>query len=1269
MKKKLAGRLLALAASVVMGFSMLPAGTALAANTPQTREAQQTQVDQEWYNFRNNQENNGVTDRPTPTNSLEASQKWAVKYGDGWQASQTPPLILDNYLYIACGSQVLKINKETGAKEAESDTMAGSVGYSMNPILYADGKLFVQISNGQIQALDFATLKCVWVTEAVGGQTVSPISYEKIDGTGYIYTGTWNAENKDGTFFCATTDDENVTDGIKKTTWKFIPSGSTKDTDASITYDEDLNATLDQDGNTAKRGFYWAGAYTNENYIAVGTDDGSPYGKYTDTAALYTLNPKTGEIIDKISGITGDIRTTVVYENGYLYFATKGGLLYKAAVDKDGKLSNLSSMKVGTAITASPVVYNGRIYIGTQGAGGQFDSDAGHRFVVIDNSGDLSDKSVIYSVSVGGYPQSAALLSTAYENVDYNGDGKADGRVYLYFTYNATPGGIYYICDEPGRTTPVETGELFTPAKADQQYCISPICADRNGTLYYKNDSCKLFAIETNEAYLKGVDVSTADGSAVSWDQAFDSKTSNYSVKLSNGNRTAEITLDLVEGSTATINGTAYDGKAEVTLDENDEATATIVVSKGKYTRTYTLNIAGQSEFAQLTALRVNKNNNPTITILNLTPEFAADTYDYLVDVTNIDGLGGGKFFNVWPITSNNATIKVYPVENIKASSLKADGTIQSYQQTASSPVRYPATPENPDKTMKVRIEVTSESGKTVKNYNLTLLKKVDVTGVTLDKTEATLDISDGTLQLNATVAPEDASYQTVKWYSLDEDVATIDENGVITPKKPGKTTITVITDDKSMTATCELTVTDEKAAEIAAAVDAKIDAIGEVTLDSKDKIDEARKAYDELSEYRKTLVTKYDVLTAAEKSYADQETAAAVEKQIAEIGTVTLDSKDVIEAVREAYNALSDDQKAFVTNYDVLTAAERTYHKLAVKAEADRDAAEAVDAKIDAIGEVTLDSKDVIEEAREAYDALSADQKKLVTKYDVLTVAEKAYQAAVKANEKNGFCQDANGTWGYYKDDQLVKTTDIIYGSVNSEDAWWYVKDGVVCNDATVAHNANGWFYVENGKVNWDYTGYAQNENGWWYVTGGQVKFDTNSVIYGTVNGEKAWWHVVKNKVTSDTTVAQNQYGWWRIENGKVNFNCNSVEQNANGWWYIRGGKVDFTYTGVANNANGWWRIVNGKVDFNCNSVESNHLGWWYIRGGKVDFSYTGVAHNANGWWRIEGGKVNFNFNGIAQNQNGWWYIRGGKVDFGYNGKVTFGGRTYTVTNGKVNK
>ena len=47
------------------------------------------------------------------------------------------------------------------------------------------------------------------------------------------------------------------------------------------------------------------------------------------------------------------------------------------------------------------------------------------------------------------------------------------------------------------------------------------------------------------------------------------------------------------------------------------------------------------------------------------------------------------------------------------------------------------------------------------------------------------------------------------------------------------------------------------------------------------------------------------------------------VEQKIAAIGTVTLDSEETIQAARAAYDALSDQRKAQVSNYDVLLAAE----------------------------------------------------------------------------------------------------------------------------------------------------------------------------------------------------------------------------------------------------------------------------------------------------------------------------------------------------------
>lgn len=67
-------------------------------------------------------------------------------------------------------------------------------------------------------------------------------------------------------------------------------------------------------------------------------------------------------------------------------------------------------------------------------------------------------------------------------------------------------------------------------------------------------------------------------------------------------------------------------------------------------------------------------------------------------------------------------------------------------------------------------------------------------------------------------------------------------------------------------------------------------------------------------------------------KSFEDQEAAQAVSDLINAIGDVTLDSKAAIDAARTAYDALTEDQKAYVTNLLTLTAAEelmQSWHRM----------------------------------------------------------------------------------------------------------------------------------------------------------------------------------------------------------------------------------------------------------------------------------------------------------------------------------------------------
>ena len=176
-------------------------------------------------------------------------------------------------------------------------------------------------------------------------------------------------------------------------------------------------------------------------------------------------------------------------------------------------------------------------------------------------------------------------------------------------------------------------------------------------------------------------------------------------------------------------------------------------------------------------------------------------------------------------------------------------------------------------------------------------------------------------------------------------------------------------------------------------AVEKLIDAIGTVTLDSEEAIKAARGAYDALTEEQKAQVGNYQTLLDAEAKLADLKAVDAVEKLIDAIGTVTLDSEEAIKAARDAYDALTDAQKELVGNYQTLLDAEA---KLA-----DLKAADAVEKLIDAIGTVTLDSEEAIKAARDAYDALTDAQKEQVGNYQTLLGAEAKLAQLKKDAEK----------------------------------------------------------------------------------------------------------------------------------------------------------------------------------------------------------------------------------------------------------------------------
>ncbi len=83
------------------------------------------------------------------------------------------------------------------------------------------------------------------------------------------------------------------------------------------------------------------------------------------------------------------------------------------------------------------------------------------------------------------------------------------------------------------------------------------------------------------------------------------------------------------------------------------------------------------------------------------------------------------------------------------------------------------------------------------------------VLAISIELNETECEITEGeTLQLTATVIPEDVTDRTVSWTTSNENVATVDENGLVTAETLGTATITATTNDGSnLSASCNVTV------------------------------------------------------------------------------------------------------------------------------------------------------------------------------------------------------------------------------------------------------------------------------------------------------------------------------------------------------------------------------------------------------------------------------------------------------------------------------
>ena len=106
----------------------------------------------------------------------------------------------------------------------------------------------------------------------------------------------------------------------------------------------------------------------------------------------------------------------------------------------------------------------------------------------------------------------------------------------------------------------------------------------------------------------------------------------------------------------------------------------------------------------------------------------------------------------------------------------------------------------------KIRAAATDGSDEYAVCY-VTVTGKAKVTGITLDRTSAEVKRGEK-ITLNVTVSPSYASNKKVVWKSANTKIATVDANGSVTAKAPGRTKITVTSsENSSYQASCTVTV------------------------------------------------------------------------------------------------------------------------------------------------------------------------------------------------------------------------------------------------------------------------------------------------------------------------------------------------------------------------------------------------------------------------------------------------------------------------------
>lgn len=281
-----------------------------------------------------------------------------------------------------------------------------------------------------------------------------------------------------------------------------------------------------------------------------------------------------------------------------------------------------------------------------------------------------------------------------------------------------------------------------------------------------------------------------------------------------------------------------------------------------------------------------------------------------------------------------------------------------------------------------------------------------------------------------------------------------------------------------------------------------------EITLYSASDLNSAQTVYDSFSpKVQAYLADRAGALEDAWAEYdeIESQTAKDIENKLNAVGEITLEKKEKLAAVEDAWAVLPEEvQHKYSLLGEKLEDASSALQKLEKEAQ-DKEKIEAAEAAIAAIGEVTLDSNTALDKAKAAIEAAGEELEERISNLNVYTQARSQYNQLKKAKELEDKKQSLKDNCVSITYDEIARNPSDYIG----KEIWFRGEIVQVVDDYHYRVN------ITEGSYFWEDTIYLTIPYDCLKGYDGKLLEDDIITVYGHGDGEKTYTSILGQKIT----------------------------------------------------------------------------------------------------------------------------------------------------------